>query len=92
MQTSAESRSHSGHPREAVLFRQGESPGALRERLRAALLGAAESAEGRALLEALGLARFEPALADDYAGYAALLRGTWRPPEPPAAADVAGAE
>lgn len=48
-----------------------------RERIRAALLRAGESSNGRRMLENIGLSHFEPASASVYANHARLLRDVW---------------
>lgn len=50
---------------------------ALRQRLRLALLNAGKSAEGRRMLEAVGLERFESATPELYAGQQRILQKYW---------------
>jgi ABC-type phosphate/phosphonate transport system substrate-binding protein len=49
----------------------------LREKIRVALLRAARTVDGSAMLRDTGIERFEPASATDYAGHSRILRDTW---------------
>jgi len=50
---------------------------ATRERVRAALVGADKTPEGRAMLQAIGFPRFDPATANVYNGQAKILQDYW---------------
>ena len=55
----------------------GQVDDALAERIRQALLSASDTRQGRAMLEAIKVPRFEPASQQTYEGMADALKGVW---------------